>query len=37
LVAHFGFKWLWFSVGAVCIGAALLVKKLKSIESREVK
>jgi len=33
LAGHFGFKWLWVSVGALCITVALLVKKLKSIDS----
>ena len=37
LVAHFGFKWLWVSVGALCITAALLVKKLKSSDARDGK
>ena len=37
LAGHFGFKWLWFSVGAVCITVALLVKKLKKMDATEGK
>jgi predicted MFS family arabinose efflux permease len=29
LAGHIGFKWLWFSVGGVCIAVALLIDKLK--------
>jgi predicted MFS family arabinose efflux permease len=29
LAGHIGFKWLWFSVGGVCIAVALLINKLK--------
>jgi len=35
LAGHFGFKWLWFSVGALCIMVALLVKRLKKNVSLE--
>jgi predicted MFS family arabinose efflux permease len=31
---HLGFKWLWFSVGTVCLIAAFLMNKLKKIDSR---
>ena len=30
---HFGFKWLWISVGTICIVAAFLMNKLKKIET----
>ena len=30
---HFGFKWLWISVGTICIVAAFLMSKLKKIET----
>lgn len=30
---HFGFKWLWFSVGTICLLAAFLMYKLKKIEN----
>jgi predicted MFS family arabinose efflux permease len=29
---HFGFKWLWISVGTICIVAAFLMNKLKKAE-----
>ena len=29
LAGHFGFKWLWFSAGAVCIVISFLIKRLK--------
>jgi MFS family permease len=29
---HFGFKWLWISVGTTCIVAAFLMNKLKKAE-----
>lgn len=32
LAGHFGFKWLWFSVGGVCIAVSLLINKLKERE-----
>ena len=35
LVGHFGFKWLWFSVGALCVTVALLIKRLKKNEKLE--
>lgn len=37
LAGNFGFKWLWFSAGALCIAVALLVKKLKSSDILEGK
>jgi len=37
LVGHFGFKWLWFSAGAVCIVVSLFIKRLKRVESIEEK
>ncbi len=32
LAGHFGFKWLWFSAGAVCLMVAFFIKKLKTRE-----
>ena len=29
LAGHFGFKWLWFSAGALCIAVALLIRRLR--------
>jgi len=29
LAGHFGFKWLWFSAGAICIMVAIFMKRLK--------
>ena len=29
LAGHFGFKWLWFSAGAMCITVALLIRRLR--------
>jgi len=29
LAGHFGFKWLWFSAGAICILVAIFMKRLK--------
>lgn len=29
LAGHFGFKWLWFSAGALCITVALLMRRLR--------
>jgi predicted MFS family arabinose efflux permease len=37
MAGHFGFKWLWFSVGALCITVALLIRKLKKMDAREGK
>ena len=37
LAGHFGFKWLWFSTGAVCIIVALLFKRLKKMDAVERK
>lgn len=37
LAGHFGFKWLWFSAGAVCIIVAFAVKKLKRAEQLQAK
>lgn len=30
---HFGFKWLWFGVGTICIVAAFLMNKLQKMEA----
>ncbi|HET6768980.1 MAG TPA: MFS transporter [Chitinophagaceae bacterium] len=32
LAGHFGFKWLWFSAGAICLIVAFAVKRLKRTE-----
>ena len=37
LVGYLGFKWLWFSVGVLCIMAAFLVNKLKKSDVLEEK
>jgi len=37
LAGHFGFKWLWFSVGTVCFIVALLIRKLKKMDAAERK
>ena len=37
LVGHFGFKWLWFSVGALCITVSLLIRKLRKMDIDELK
>jgi predicted MFS family arabinose efflux permease len=37
LAGHFGFKWLWFSAGALCIAVALLIKRLKERDLSERK
>jgi len=29
---HFGFKWLWFGVGTICIVVAFLMNRLKRKE-----
>ena len=30
IAGYFGFKWLWFSVGAVCLIVAILIRRLKT-------
>jgi len=30
IAGHFGFKWLWFSVGAICLVVAILIRRLKT-------
>lgn len=37
LAGHFGFKWLWFSAGALCITVSLLIRTLKKMEAAEGK
>ena len=37
LAGHFGFKWLWFSAGALCIAVALLMRRLREMDSGERK
>ena len=37
LAGHFGFKWLWFSAGALCITVSLLIRKLKKMDANERK
>jgi predicted MFS family arabinose efflux permease len=37
LAGHFGFKWLWFSAGAVCIGVSLLMRWLGKSQADERK
>jgi len=37
LAGHFGFKWLWFSAGALCITVSLLIRMLRAKDSGEVK
>jgi hypothetical protein len=29
LVGHLGFKWLWFSTGALCIAVSILIRRLR--------
>jgi predicted MFS family arabinose efflux permease len=37
LAGHFGFKWLWFSAGALCLTVSLLIRRLREIEANEAK
>ncbi|HET6721222.1 MAG TPA: MFS transporter [Chitinophagaceae bacterium] len=37
LAGQFGFKWLWFSAGTLCIIVALAVKKLRRTEQLPIK
>ena len=37
LAGHFGFKWLWFSAGAICFVVALFIKKLNKPDRFVVK
>ena len=37
LAGHFGFKWLWFSAGAICITVSLLVRRLMKMDVGEGK
>jgi predicted MFS family arabinose efflux permease len=37
LAGHFGFKWLWFSAGALCITVSLLIRRLRAKDSGEGK
>jgi len=37
LAGRFGFKWLWFSAGALCITVALLIRRLKKNDADERK
>jgi len=30
IAGYFGFKWLWFSVGTVCLIIAILMRRLKT-------
>ena len=33
LVGHLGFKWLWFSTGALCITVSLLIRRLSKMDA----
>jgi len=33
LVGHLGFKWLWFSTGALCITVSLLIRTLRKMDA----
>jgi len=33
LAGHFGFKWLWFSAGALCITVSLLIRRLEKMDA----
>jgi len=37
LAGHFGFKWLWFSAGALCIIVSLLIWQLRNSDAGERK
>lgn len=37
LAGHFGFKWLWFSAGALCITVAFLMRRLREMDGGERK
>ena len=37
LAGHFGFKWLWFSAGALCIIVSLLIRQLRNSDTGERK
>jgi len=37
LAGHLGFKWLWFSVGALCVTVSLLIRKLRKMDTDELK
>ena len=37
LAGHFGFKWLWFSTGALCITVSLLIRRLRVKDSGQRK
>ena len=37
LAGHFGFKWLWFSAGALCIIVSLLIRQLRNSDAGERK
>jgi len=37
LADHFGFKWLWFSTGVLCIGVSLLMRWLGKSQAGERK
>ena len=33
VAGHFGFKWLWLSVGAICLVIAILIRRLRTSSS----
>ena len=37
LAGHFGFKWLWFSAGALCIIVSLLMRQLRNLDAGQRK
>ena len=37
LAGHLGFKWLWFSSGALCITVSLLIRRLRKMDAGERK
>ena len=37
LAGHFGFKWLWFSAGTLCIAVSLLIRRLKKMDTAKAK
>ena len=37
LAGHFGFKWLWFSAGALCIIVSLLMRQLRNSDAGQRK
>jgi len=37
LAGHLGFKWLWFSAGALCITVSLFIRRLRKMDAGERK